>query len=69
MLRVIVLSCPCGNDRETDADPEEAKILPCGQCGKTAWVLRKSRTVAKDPTAPLEMKEPKRRGHKADDDE
>ena len=69
MLRVIVLSCPCGNDRETDTDPEKAKILPCGQCGATAWVLRRGRAAASDPTAPLEMKETKRRGRKVDDED
>jgi hypothetical protein len=68
MYKVIVLSCSCGNDRETDADPEVAKSTPCGQCGANKWVLRKSRTVAADPTAPIEMKEPKRRGRKVSDE-
>ena len=69
MTRVIVLSCACGNDRETDGDPEKAKTSPCGQCGKTEWMSRRGRTVTNDPTAPLEMKEPRRRGRKVDDED
>jgi hypothetical protein len=54
--RVILLTCACGNDLETDAPSEEAAKWACSRCGQSNWKLRRSASMAKDPSAPPEMK-------------
>lgn len=66
--RVIMLTCQCGHDLETDYPADIAKSWPCNRCGAVNWKLRGSSTMAKDPTAPDELKKRSKKATKEEEE-
>lgn len=55
---IIIMTCSCGADRETDLPLDDVKDIPCWKCGKVEWTMKNlKKKIANDPTAPLELRE------------